>query len=294
MVTSRRWNARFPIPRPLLARIHTRPSLRIMVKTDPHRCFYAAKELDKSTLSSPQLHVLEITVYYSGAFNDHCTSEFNTLKRLLIRGGNLKTLTLRASPVSRFTPLYLKDGPLNLQFEEHDRFPALEELALGYNEYHLSMEHYQSWLACMDWSQLRKLDLERGMPPHLLSILTGHVTQLKSLRFGVWPDPHNASPTWNSTDFSITERFLQSINGLEHIATWSWDDVVISQLRPTLLDKHGHSLRHLESSLDWRDAWPAGELTRLLEQAPKLRTLSVYIKLHDESYSPCAETCRVR
>jgi hypothetical protein len=206
-------------------------------KTTPHRCYTLHLPLvilRKYSSAHPSFMCLisqfttvecsTITVLQSSTLSfrvQHCPSQFDTLKRLLIGGGNLKALTLRASPVSRFTPLDLKDEPVILHFEEHDRFPALEELTLGYKWYHLSMEHCQSRVACMDWSKLRKSDLEPGMPPHLLSTLIGHVTQSKILRFGVWSDPHNASPTWNCTDFSITKRLLQSINGLEHIAIWS-------------------------------------------------------------------------
>jgi hypothetical protein len=177
---------------------------------------------------------------------------------------------------------------MNLQFEQDDQFPALEELTFDsscQDTYYLSTEHCQQWLKCMDWTKMRKLDLGRGMPRYLLAALTGHVSQLKHLTLGLWPNQKTNHPIWDCPDLDVVRRFVASIDGLEHLQTYSWYDKEYSQIRPALLDKHGPTLLHFNVTVTPDDAWTADEIATLVTKAPNLQSLCVMVKMHEQS--PC-------
>jgi hypothetical protein len=133
------------------------------------------------------------------------------LKACLLRARNLRVLTLHMKSDGDLPDIPTsdhKDGEMNLQLEEGDRFPAIEELNLYdcYNSYYLSATHCATWVNCMDWSRLRVLDLGHWSPQYLLPALTSQVVHLKVLRFGFWPNYCDPVASWNSPNVNVIRQ----------------------------------------------------------------------------------------
>jgi hypothetical protein len=263
--------------------IHSRPSVRLGIIN-----LERSGALDVAPLMSTQLHSVEYNIEYDN--NDSQRSELPSFKELLVQARNLKILTLHMNQIGRLKGTFYDEPPMNLQFREHDCFPTLEELTLNcYDKYNLSPEHCMLWSKCMDWSFLRKLDLDKGCPHHLLNALTGKVPQLKSLAFGF---PHYLDPTstWNCYDLNILGCFLASIDGLEQVEIRAWDDDKYGQIRPFLLEKHGKSLKSLSADYKGRGGWNGEDIARLYEHSPNLMSLSTFVHVRQEPESEYEST----
>jgi hypothetical protein len=240
-----------------------------------------AYEMDKALLSSPNLHFLSYTVLANELMHE-CSSEMNELKKCLLRARGLKVLHLQVDRNNRVVSSDFTHGPLNLPFQQGDSFSALEELTLDpdLQNYFPTRDHCEMWATCMNWSSLVKLDLNHGSPPHLLKALTGRVPQLKVFNFGFWEHSKASSSLWNcDNDLGILTRFLESIEALESVKTYSWDDEQMHFIRRALLASSGASLRHLQSNTVQRASWEPGEFLALRERAPGLQTLVAPMKL---------------
>lgn len=234
--------------------------------------------MDKNLLSSPHLHSLDNTAYTCRLLT-RSPSELHAFKSCLLQARNLRLLTLRMTTyrnVIGSSPPDLVDGEVNLQFSEHDHFPALQELVLDcYDVYYLSAPHCETWVKAMDWTRLRSLDLGHATPQYLLPALSGKIPGLLCLTMGWWPNHNGPQATWRSPDLDTVRRFLEGIDALERVTLYSWNDKEASQIRPSLLEKHGKSLKRLEARLDFRDAWKSEHFDELLEKAPNLQELTV-------------------
>jgi hypothetical protein len=186
-------------------------------------------------------------------------SEFSAFKNCLLKAGGLKSLTLHLASAYGAANADHLPGELNLQLKVGDTFPALESLALSgqcYDRYRLDARHCQIWVQCMDWSQLRHLDLGHATSQYLLPALIGQVRNLVSLRFGFWPNHSGPTASWASpANLDVVRRFLESINALRIVELFTGDDAECARIRPALLRKHGPSLRKLVIWLGMRQAW---------------------------------------
>ncbi|KAH7069981.1 hypothetical protein BKA63DRAFT_92779 [Paraphoma chrysanthemicola] len=277
-----RWESPHHIPPLLLTLLSGRTGMRLTYINN-NRVSYA---MDKLLLSSPYLHRLEYTTlaYVPQA---ECASEMSELRKCLLQARNLKTLNLRVGVLAWSPNDDYQVGPLNLQFQSGDQFPALEELTLDSDlqNYFPTTDHCKMWSHCMDWSRLHTLDFGFGSPIHLLEALTGRVAQLRTFKFGFWPTTQTgaASKLWNASEnLGVIERFLVSIDALQNVRLHSWDDDAMGKVRPALLAKHGSSLRYLEAKLHKGfDTWQPEHFAALAEKAPGLKELRARMGLQE-------------
>jgi hypothetical protein len=268
------------MPVSLLSALHARPEVQLHVINTARQ----DRPMQRALLSSPSLRGLDFTIY-GELFAEAQPSEFYIFKQLLIKERSLKSLTLHISSYATERiplPPDAKAGELNLQVEPGDELPSLEELRLGdcYDWYYLSAAHCDMWTKCMDWSCLRTLDLGHATPQYFIRAITGHVPQLKTLRFGFWLNPHGPKATWNSPpDLEVVKKFVDSIDALQSVTFFSWKDAECAQIRPELLAKHGQSLKVLKHELDFRDAWKLEHFEELRDKARVLQELEVTIAM---------------
>ncbi|USP74778.1 hypothetical protein yc1106_02052 [Curvularia clavata] len=237
--------------------------------------------MDKAILSSSNLHHLDFTALANQP-QAICFSEMYELKRCLLQARNLKILCLRVGVASGAPNDDLREGPLNLPFRDGDIFPALEELKLDpvLQNYFPTAGHCEIWSRCMDWSQLHTLDFGWGTPTALFQALTGRVAQLKTIKFGFENNYGAASALWNaSDDIEVLERFINSIDALRNVRMHSLDDDAMQKVRPTLLAKHGRSLRSLEADYLKSVAWEPEHFYALAETAPEIEILRLPMKV---------------
>lgn len=245
-----------------------------------------APPMDKTLLTSPNLHHLSYTVLASYTAAE-CASEIAKFKTCLLSARNLKILRLQVAKNERSSDNSsdFQKGPLNMPFQLGDQFPTLEELTLDrcLQNYFPTAKHCRMWTLCMDWSHLIKLDLGCGSPAYLLEALTGHVPQMKVLAFGFWGKTGAASELWNAAnDLPVVVKFLESIDALETVVMTSNDDEELRQIRPALLRKHGASLRYLTADISIRDnGWEAQDFIDVASMAPGLRSLTATLELQE-------------
>lgn len=274
------WETYQPIAPSILKQLGAAPYIKLDLIYSTLRPDHV--RMDKTALSSRLLHALNFTVFAEQLI-PHTRSEFLALKECLIEGENLRDLTLHIRRMSQPSPDYTA-GALNLQLEKSDIFPALERLVLDCHDiYELSAEHCQIWTHTMDWGRLRELDLGHGAPQHLLFALTGKVVALKRLRFGFWRNYGRVRVTWNDPkDLNVVRLFLESVDALENVTLYTGDDSAMKQVRPTLLRKHGASLKRLIVWLGMRESWSVKDVSALRQYAPCLQELDVPVDMYQE------------
>jgi hypothetical protein len=282
------WNTNFLFPRDVLQILHqNHPSAQINVqKRDA--LLSNAFHMDCTLLSSPQLYSADIFIHGAPHTRDDFQKSYNEYrlaKNCFSRGNSIKRLAIEcAAPYDWGYPTRLADGsaflrwnrvaegPMSFEWQEGDRFPALEELELRFSQYYLSKDHCNMWVRCMDWSHLARLDVGRFTPQHLFLALTGHVPQLRKLRFGHWPKSAYRAAR-DCENLSLIKPFLDSISALQDLS-FSCHDI---RLRPMHIFKaQKHSLRRLkieenyQGFYDPKDIEEEGVLLRLLEAFPGL------------------------
>jgi hypothetical protein len=290
------WNVAVPMPDEVLAILSAKwPDVKLHVTNGYRgRCSPSTDSvlmpLNTRLLSSPQLFALDCTVY--GHWTDpnqkegHL-SELPSLKTCLLQATSLKRLRLAVKLATSPQDTWASGPGPNFDFQAGEVFPALEYLSLVPNGYDLSEGHCQQWLAAMDWSKLRRLDLGDGSPAHLFSALTGKVPQLKALHFGFWPDSSEGAggPGRQWSDFSAVERFLGAIDGLEEVVLNKyWHD--FSRFHDSLLMKHGRTMRKLHI-LAWNKptrinderGWNRDDTRVLVERCPSLQDLAISVAM---------------
>jgi hypothetical protein len=168
MLTKSSWDTNIPIPEPVLNVFHTTHATACLYVTNRLR---ERKPLDRLLLSSPQLHSLQMNVYFD--LVGVCpivegSSELQILRRYLMQGDSIKGLHLALEDVNKhssrtaFSGPGIQDwehGPLNFHWADGDAFPALEAWSWsGSTRYVYSEQQLDMWRRCMDWGQLRSLD----------------------------------------------------------------------------------------------------------------------------------------
>ncbi|OAK97089.1 hypothetical protein IQ06DRAFT_338382 [Phaeosphaeriaceae sp. SRC1lsM3a] len=277
------WSSLVHIPPRIIDVLHARPDLQLHLIPGLSRPKNTT--LDKSALSSPSLRTLDYTVHgqHSGV-GKLPVSEFAAFKHCLVKASGLRSLTLHLKP-GTVNEDY-QSGELNLQLEAGDIFPALESLIFSnacYDSYSLNAKHCQMWVQCMDWSTLRHLDLGHSSPQYLLLALTGRIRKLVSLRFGFWPNYSGPRAPWASpADLDVVRFFLKSIDALQVLQLKTSNDAQCAQIRPSLLRKHGPSLRKLVVWLGMRQGWKLSHFEDLRKYTPNLVELDVPAELKQE------------
>jgi hypothetical protein len=288
------WNLHLPIPLSALQNINElHPLAQLHVKNRARRF---PIPLPQSLLSYPQLHTLDVSVYYVGRISGPTYSELQILKNCLIYGGSVKILRLTTTSSLQGVPAGfntdddpghslhnwegVEEGPVNFHWQDHDCFPPLEELKLGYNQYDLSLEQCQMWIKCMDWSKMRKLDLGKGAPEHLFKTLAGEVPHLESLTFGIWPYYGLDQSSWDCRDMTIIARFAESIISLKELSVEVFDYNDFVGVMTIVARSLGHSLLRLHVyCVGWNSVkWTEEQFVNLLADFPNLIDLDMELR----------------
>ncbi|KAF1829065.1 hypothetical protein BDW02DRAFT_583985 [Decorospora gaudefroyi] len=281
------WNAEYHIPAVVLDSLHhAHPSAQLKVTNHNRQCL----PLDQTLLSSPQLQTLDMTVgciHYGRPQDAAGICELPHLKELLVEGGNLKALRLHlikvqhgsAAARTRFAGYGASDvGPLNFRFEEGDAFPALEEMVLRQKEslrleygsesgFGLGAAHCEDWKRCMDWSNMRKLDLGRTDCVHLLHRLTGALHQLTTLRFEAFPNDR------------VLQVFLSSVPRLVDLTMVSSQAFFFDRATNTICNTAGAQLKTLVLEIDCpgSKSWLPDRFRNVLESCYRLESFKSVI-----------------
>jgi hypothetical protein len=182
-------------------------------------------------------------------------------------------------------------SPQHLCLRAGDVFPALQALALTYDSYKLTEIHCRQWLKAMDWSQLRNLDLDYDCPEYLFAAITGLVPQLKSLKFGFWPN-YSGSRSWQCHDLTVVARLFGSIDALEELALQNSYQVEFDSLvrGADSIIRHWRALKKLHVSFcKYRTkGLTSADVCNVAADCLRLRDVDIKIKMerdHDFGYN---------
>ena len=209
--------------------------------------------------------------------------EIPAIKDSLLQARNLKNLRFQNISGGICTQADWPECQGFFKFGYGEVFPALEELDLSYDDYQfpldLSPESCQGWANSMDWSRLRRLNLDRIYEPyHLFEALAGKVPSLQALKFDL-----------RSIDSLL--RFSNSIDGLEEIVVADYCVDVFDEVREAFFSKHGHSLKKLHINyIPWRRGFSAREMSKLVEIAPGIRNLKLDVISEYDNYMDWVST----
>lgn len=79
---------------------------------------------------------------------------------------------------------------------------------------------------------------------------------------------------WRCDDLTIVEKFILEIDALHCVSMLSYKDDQMRRIRPSLLKKHGDSLRHLRAELGVRDDWQLEDFSQVADLARNLQSLT--------------------
>ncbi|RMZ72424.1 hypothetical protein GMOD_00007406 [Pyrenophora seminiperda CCB06] len=280
------WDTNIPIPENVLDVFHSaHPTARLHVTNTLRE----RKPMDRLLLSSPQLHSLEMSIYFDSV--GVCPlvmgrSELQILKSCLMQGNSVKVLRLGLEDAEKnlwgkkIRSLGVEnweDGPLNFHWQDGDRFPALEEWAwTGLVQYVYSTQQLEMWRQCMDWTQLRVLDFGFMSLASLLplELLAGHVPRLNCLTVVIITSDRRHGMDDPARSLLTFEAFLRSVPTLRKLCL-GWE--LISNCLPIILHHQGHALHELELNYSNcpRAPWDSSECIDVLTKAPHLRFLRV-------------------
>lgn len=233
---------------------------------EAHEQFTRLPELRDILLNNPQLRVLDIKTKYSWMTNG------------------------RAWPESE-----RKAHIMNMPLQSSDRLPTLFELRFsGPDTYELDLAQCQLWGQCMDWSQLRLLDLGLSCPQHFFEQIGSRLVSLKSLTMGVRTGDRKYTHwkygpmTCDSQSFEPVTRFLRSVPGLHELRTTELDTAA-SYVVPAIMESQG-SLRTLSYHASmypryrqkpFPSVWKTAQLDELRRRTPDLVDLEIDFELED-------------
>jgi hypothetical protein len=253
--------------------------------------------LSRALLSSPQLHTLDIPIYTTFSDDGRRYTELSFVKECIGTSHSLRVLRLRTKKIQKigYGPHHARDqflewptvaqGPLNFNFREGDRFPALQELKLDHDEYYLPPKHCSMWAKVTSWQKLQRLDLDMGAPRHFLQSLTGRTVNLKALKF--WISPARAylgSETWDlqpmDKGLPILAKFISSITALRELEFGAHDITEFTDALDVMLDSARGSLRRLTLTCQCYNGtqWKEEQFVNILDRTPGLGYLNVKAK----------------
>jgi len=181
---------------------------------------------------------------------------------------------------------------MNLPLQSSDRLPPLHELTFsGPEPYEFDLSHVKLWSKCMDWSELRTLDLGLSCPQHFFEEIGSQLIGLKSLTMGMGTGPRSSSPwrnsPWESGPMTCetlepATQFIVSLPGLHELHITDFD-AATETIVPTILETQ-NSLQALSyhastnRRLDRRElpcTWTTAQLDELRQIAPDMLRLSI-------------------
>ncbi|OCL11966.1 hypothetical protein AOQ84DRAFT_171196 [Glonium stellatum] len=300
------WATNTKMPGDLLSKIQSRwPNIELSVQnTIRHEAVHPEdKVMDTALLSAPQLTACEYAIYTNvpprGVNAGHTCSEFQTFTNSILRCQRVKRLHLKVIPGGRM-PCGTGDalqsahepechGPLQLRLYSGCTMPPLEELTFSsskdslFDEYSFSSEHCATWRDCMDWTQLKRLDLETSCPTHLFQELAGFTPSLKFLRCGLSSKP---LLPWHyrPADPEPLSRFLQSLRKLVHLEISNseragnslWSGIKNSRNTLEVLNLRCYYLSHAKSILN------VEQILELSSEFPRLRQIGIPVPVRLE------------
>jgi hypothetical protein len=272
-LTSLSWQGSTPVRQDILDLFHKHcPKARLDVVNRDRNGY----ELDELLLSSPQLHRLEMAIYFkrSSPPDGPGQTELQTLKQYLMRGNSVKVLHLRFIPKHGGLDDEV-EGTLNFHWSAGDQFPALEEFTWrGLVAYDFSLAQCRAWTRCMDWSELRKLSLMQPSSMHFFEHMTGKLPGLVDLSLEKLSFDHHELED-EEHGISIMSAFLGSIKALEALRLGGSR---LKKLILPVLTCHGKSLESLVLEIqDLTQDWPRETYMTILQQAPNLCYMNVRV-----------------
>lgn len=206
-------------------------------------------------------------------------AELQSLKKVIMSASNLRVLDVHMLDVHAVFGGLLNSvnaiPPGIFQFEKGDRFPPLEELSLYCYSHCFSIENWAAWFACMDWTQLRRLNFGISYQASFMKYFKGKLPDLRSFKTGL----HAVE------EVEGLDGFLTALDQLEDLDIRSFiAKPLFSQLA---LARHGScSLRHLSylSPIIFDMSKPCrfistDQLDELNKQCPKLESLEIDLRI---------------
>ena len=261
---------------------------------------------DMRLLRSPLLHSLRF-----GIFNTSATvglssqlefySKLPELKEIILNAPGLKKLDIRfryhwMGPGPKFSGLSATPHVLNMAINPSDQLPSLHELTFSGppNEaYEFDRPHCELLRHCMDWGQLRRLNIGISCPQYLFEEIGGSISTLKSLTMGVrvgnrkyWRCENGPMTCEN---LEAVTKFIGSVPGLHELIITDLDDaaeIIASSIIST--QKSLRKLSYLASLYrqGWLtnrreppSVWGTAQLMELKNQCPALSHLEINIPL---------------
>ncbi|KAL8911462.1 MAG: hypothetical protein Q9172_007673, partial [Xanthocarpia lactea] len=188
----RSWYIESPIPDSLLAKLeHYHPDVKLLVGS------YNQPIIGTRLFSSPSLYALGFCILNhfptsTASRQLKQCSRLPELREVLLRSPNLRRLDImfgadRISSSVNWLGDTASPHILCLPLRPSDRLPPLQELIVSGNPqiYEFTLEHCQQWKQCMDWSQLRRLDLGMSCPQHFFEQFRETLPNLRSLTMGI-------------------------------------------------------------------------------------------------------------
>ncbi len=233
----RSWYTETPIPDSLLTKLeHYHPEAKLLVGS------YNQPIIDTRLSSSPSLYALGFCILNhsptsTAARQLEQSSRLPELREVLLRSHTLRRLNIMFGP-DRMSPNVNWSGDsacphiLCLPLRPSDRLPPLEELIFSGAPqiYEFTLEHCQQWKRCMDWSQLRSLDLGTSCPQHFFEQFRGSLPSLRSLTMGIRTGYHSythLSPYRLTCENLVPiVEFIESARGLHELNISDSDSAV--------------------------------------------------------------------
>ncbi|KAL8671694.1 MAG: hypothetical protein Q9168_003816 [Polycauliona sp. 1 TL-2023] len=186
------WRIKRPMPGALIAKLERHwPGVKLLLS-------HENLEIDTKLLRSPLLRSLSFGILNT-TVNGHHTrelyqcSKLPELREILLGCPNLKNLNITLD--YHWARAHGPDWPgttarphlLHLPLQAQDRLPSLQELTFAGppEPYEFTLEHCRLWSSCMDWAQLRRLDLGMNSPQPFFETFATKLPNLKSLAMGM-------------------------------------------------------------------------------------------------------------
>jgi len=233
------WQSIVDPPRSAISKLEQQwPRAKLIV------CKHAGTTSDIQLLFSPLLYALTFDIL-NGKPKPELQGQRSRLPELryvLLNNVRLRVLDIRSRYCSsqKFHSDQVQLRSMNLPLQSSDRLPPLHELTFsGPEPYEFDLSHVKLWSQCMDWSQLRTLDLGLSCPQHFFEEIGGQLIGLKSLTLGIGTGPRRNSP-WKSGPMTCetlepATQFIASLPGLHELHITDLD-AATETIVPTILE----------------------------------------------------------
>ncbi|KAL8832012.1 MAG: hypothetical protein Q9170_005045 [Blastenia crenularia] len=278
------WDLNLDIPGPIISVMEqTRPDFKL--------CFrqHNREESDFRRLATPLLHSLSFNASGGPIKTYNRRDRFNkmaALKETLLHAPNLRKLELDF-------PYHWDDYPglsfvTQLPLDTSDRLPTLRELSFSGqpNVYQFDLRHCRLLSYCMDWSQLRLLDLGRSSPGHLYEELNGRLPSLRSLTLGLQVSTSEPTTDYNLYSLINFIRSVPTLHELDITNTTNRIDKLVYGILESQKTLQKLAYRTLLSSSDIAvNCWTISQLQALHDQCPDMAHLELDIPLITRKWS---------